>query len=286
MPKKKHLVLAGNDAVYPYVLATLLSAVRSGLPESVEFHLITDRQSIARRGATLHAAALRTGLVTTRGLKIHHVDDGFASEFPLSCHLTPGAYYRLQIPRLLGQDPGTVIYLDCDILVRSSLTPLFCTSLGDSLLAAVAGGSTGGVALSLAPEWGYFNSGVMVLDLDRWRSERVADRALCYIAQNADRIRWADQDALNAVVAGRWLRLDKEWNWQWIHVADGGRSEPRVVHFSSSLKPWHWNSRHPYTSEYRAVLREVGWPGGGVTRPTWRQRLSFIYSGLRVRGAR
>jgi hypothetical protein len=62
-----------------------------------------------------------------------------------------------------------------------------------------------------------FNSGVLVMDLDRWRAESIGTETLRYVADQAGRIAHSDQTALNAVLRGRWLPLHPRWNLQALH---------------------------------------------------------------------
>ena len=96
-----------------------------------------------------------------------------------AAHLTSTAYARLLIPDLLPAHVRRVIYLDGDVLVRRDLSPLFHVELGDAPVAAVrdfAIGSTthdwSGVRESAVPR-PYFNSGLLVIDVARWRSMEV-----------------------------------------------------------------------------------------------------------------
>jgi lipopolysaccharide biosynthesis glycosyltransferase len=85
----------------------------------------------------------------------------------------------------------------------------------------------------------YFNAGVMVIDLDRWKALRIRERALHY-ARTHPTMRFADQEALNAVTGGKWAEFPMEWNCP---VEDDLLDEhhpmdPRIIHFLGPQKPW------------------------------------------------
>ena len=83
-----------------------------------------------------------------------------------------------------------------------------------------------------------------------------------------------DQDVLNGVFAGRWLKLPSVWNVQthfWKpelreRMAATMRDEldvihsPKIVHFNDPTKPWHFGYRHPYRETYFKHLAQSGWP--------------------------
>jgi hypothetical protein len=64
----------------------------------------------------------------------------------------------------------------------------------------------------LSPSTPYCNTGVMVMNLKRWRTEEIARGALEYIRKFPQCVRYPDQDGLNAVLAGAWGLLDPKWN--------------------------------------------------------------------------
>src|ERR1700754_1405959 len=99
--------------------------------------------------------------------------------------------------------------MDVDTLVLGDLGELFTLDLGGRVLAAAIEpsdptlGSPRGLEhhaeVGLPPDLPYFNAGVLVIDLDRWRADEVGVRAVEHVR------RWApdrmDQDALNVAVA-------------------------------------------------------------------------------------
>jgi lipopolysaccharide biosynthesis glycosyltransferase len=174
-------------------------------------------------------------------------------------HITSASYYRLLIPGLLPDDCGRVLYLDCDLVVDGTLDSLWSTELGDRAVGAcpdpvvqflrrAANGTVEGAA--------YFNSGVLLLDLERWRRTGIAERALDHAQSAAGKLRYADQDALNAVVRGEFQPLEARWNFfafsrlrpdiaRSVNQLQAGCEEPSIVHFAGSVKPWHAWCDHP-----------------------------------------
>ena len=95
--------------------------------------------------------------------------------------LSTAALFRILLPDLLPASRTRTIYLDADTLVRRPLGEIWRIDLDNHLLAAVrdagapfpAGPSgTDWRSVGLAPDTDYFNSGLMVLPLDRWRAEQ------------------------------------------------------------------------------------------------------------------
>jgi lipopolysaccharide biosynthesis glycosyltransferase len=174
---------------------------------------------------------------------------------------------RLFMDRVLPEH-GRALYLDCDLLILDDLAPLLATDMGGLPLAAVRDpfqptyGRSGLVMpgwqeLGIPPDREYFNSGVMLFDLETCRRERLFDRAIRFLTEHPEHVGVGDQDALNLAVDDRWLRLDRAWNTAPMSavVVDGCMAygmddvvplqtlvdeEPaaRVMHYMTQLKPW------------------------------------------------
>ncbi len=106
----------------------------------------------------------------------------------------------------------------------------------------------------------YFNSGMMLIDLVRWRAKSITQKVLDYINQNPEKLRFHDQDALNAILYNDWLHLHPQWNAQSNHCNGNHfstrtellepyaetREDPKLIHFCGHVKPWHENCENPY----------------------------------------
>lgn len=186
-------------------------------------------------------------------------------------------WLRLLLPELLP-DAARVLYLDADTLVLEPLDALWSTDLGGALLGAVSNVVATELrthVATIAPDGRFFNSGVLLIDLDLVRTERAFDAVVRYARAEDRRLVWPDQDALNAGIAGRWTELHPRWNaqnslWTWADLAvatfgaasvEDATAHPAILHFEgpSLSKPWHFLSRHPWRAEYLRTLRSTPW---------------------------
>jgi hypothetical protein len=107
--------------------------------------------------------------------------------------------------------------------------------------------------LELPPDDSYFNAGIMLIDVGRWRAADIGRLALQWTAANPDRAELSDQDGLNRVLYGRVVRLDDAWNvlaqWAWQEPADG----VKILHFAGPDKPWQADYTAHGSGEWRAV---------------------------------
>jgi lipopolysaccharide biosynthesis glycosyltransferase len=180
-------------------------------------------------------------------------------------HLTVDTYYRLFLESAFDDSVRRIVYLDSDLVVLGDLARLASVELGGKTVGAVTdfairrwdGPRTCEALKSQAQATGrgYFNAGVLVIDLDAWRGRRVRDVACRFLNENLDRIHCWDQDALNQALADDWHGIDPRWNrmcyWDRPEFDDppfpsevmASLAEPYVVHFTGRRKPWNDN-RH------------------------------------------
>lgn len=198
-------------------------------------------------------------------------------------HFGVVAYFRILIPDLLPGSVHRAIYLDCDTLVLDDVGKLWDSDLRGRCLGAVQDlflprleiGLRRHRSLGLPGRAKYFNSGVLVMDLDRWRSGNIGEKVLDHIERNREYIRFPDQDGLNAVLAGKWTEIDVRWNSP-LHVlmfrswksSPYDRktyfdllSRPAVVHFTGGPKPWQPGCQHPRKFLFLHYLDRTRWAG-------------------------
>lgn len=212
---------------------------------------------------------------------------------PLWGRMPVATYYKLLVPALLPAAVPKAIWLDCDLVVTTDLSRLWDADLAGRHALAVQDqsvpmvSSPDGVAvhreLGLAPDAKYFNAGVMVVNLELWRRDDVAARALEYLRRHRDTVVFLDQEALNAVLSGRWGELDPRWN----RIANPRGAptrapEPWIYHFTGSLKPWVYPGPLRSHSLYFHYLDQTVWTGWRPSRSLTRLALgTYQSSGLR-----
>ena len=119
---------------------------------------------------------------------------GFAA-LPAWGRMTSTTYHRLLLPRLLPEEVTRAIWLDCDLLVTTDLVRLWETDLGGFHLLAVRDSVVPQVSspygirrwreLGLPRSAPYFNAGVMLVDVNRWRDDDIGALADGYLRQTS-----------------------------------------------------------------------------------------------------
>ena len=192
--------------------------------------------------------------------------------------LAPGAHYtidtytRVWLGEFFPATADRVLYLDADMVVVGSIASLWNTDLAGALMGTVdIPGSEQGVALlAMHPEDGYFNAGVLLIDLAQWRATRAEQTVIDYIHAHPERLMY-DQDALNACFHSRRKRLDYRWNVIRPFFREPSvlpleraeieaiRREAIIIHFNGGSKPWSYFCDHPRRAEYEKYLRMTEW---------------------------
>ncbi|WP_412543892.1 glycosyltransferase [Longispora sp. K20-0274] len=179
-------------------------------------------------------------------------------------------YFRCLLPRIYPDSVGRVVYVDADTLVLDDLAPLWNFPLAGRPVAAA--GDLMSVIRDAIDHWHeigldgdapYFNSGVMVIDLRRWREEEICDRVLhrCRIDRHRLLIRgrWPqhDQYGFNVVLHNRWRRLPRRWN----HFPERRSSRPGIVHFLGDTKPGAARTRPEFSRLFYEAVDATPWSG-------------------------
>lgn len=187
-----------------------------------------------------------------RDIIFYDIDSDVIKEFVLSNTWTHAVYYRLFFPLIVPNGIKRLLYLDCDTLVLSDLSELFCEELGDYPVGAVYDNYVRKQALLGITEDGqYFNSGVLLIDTTLWRTQQISERAFDYLNNYPERILYVDQCALNAVLYNNWKKLPFRYNTLYTYLPNGSSlrdlmrfiSDKVIIHFTLE-RPWHMLSKN------------------------------------------
>lgn len=278
------LVIGSSDENYARHLAVAFVSLlmNTTRPERVKLYCIDGGVSKKTRHFMRNAISGLGG-----SLDFIPIDDALYSELDTIKHITRAAYYRISIPNLVGDTVKKVIYLDCDTIVKGDVADLWGVDLGDHYVAAVENMSAHTYEKSGLAQEDYFNSGVLVLNLQAWRDDDVPSRVIEFKKLYPDRISTNDQCALNGVIEGRWKRLPLKWNQQTgvyrssdqvdrfpDDEVEQARQMPAIIHYIGEDKPWNQVCFHPFQGEYWRYAEVIG------MRPPAGMRLAVLRSSL------
>ncbi|PYT85735.1 MAG: hypothetical protein DMG36_27290 [Acidobacteria bacterium] len=154
------------------------------------------------------------------------------------------------------------------VLVFRDLSELFDRPLSSGkILAAVRDSETLSLgddsrivadAMKLPAQGAYFNSGVMLMDLDELRKQNFLERSLEFLETWSGRYRFHDQSAINFVLYGRIDALAEYWNrasWQFDEQDENDLG--CVLHYTRSA-PWLRETPGPA----QALFEQFAWRAG------------------------
>ena len=202
-----------------------------------------------------------------------HVGDALFQDVPVTDRYPKEMYYRLLASQFLPTDVDRVLYLDPDLLVINSLNELWNTDLKQSMFAAASHSTGDGVAtnvnrLRLDTTSAYYNSGVLLMDLEKCRERIEPGEVFAYVKTHAGTILLPDQDVLNALYGETILPLDDLiWNYDarkynYNYFRSGGKATPdwvidhtAILHFCGRAKPWRDGYRYRFGILYRHYMQ-------------------------------
>ena len=203
----------------------------------------------------------------------------------LQKRLSSATLMKLLLPGHLAGRYDKILYLDADLTIHDDVSSIFSLDAGEYALAAVPSGRIWAdrseterqraeehfSALGMTAPYRFFNTGVMLIDVDRWNRNDLSSRALSFIREHPGICLLPDEDALNGVLDGRIAELSPIWNMQ--PVRPGLRimhriACPVIVHHVGVHKPWRrygygkrlFQDRRAYRL-YKAFLTNTPWSG-------------------------
>ena len=187
-------------------------------------------------------------------------------------------FYRLLLSDLLPMSVDRVLYLDGDVIVRTSLIDLWNTNLEGKSLGAVPDALSGTLAyynrLKIPITKGYVNSGVLLINLKYWREYDYAEKFVEFVQRHPESIVLLDQDIINYVAQDSKTFVPMKYNlqtqflyklqYQWFSIYQfrdefvEARISPAIIHYAG-CRPWEEDCKHPYKDEFFKYRAHTIW---------------------------
>lgn len=274
-------IVCSTDGNFIMQTGVMITSVCMSNPGSkISFHVLID-DSVGEKDKQ----ALRTCLDDRYDKIFFYRADSILSSYPkigkINSYISKATYYRLAIPELLP-NLDRVLYLDGDLIVRHSLDNMYHKDLEGVSLYAVSEMDEADQPyerLGYPSYCGYFNAGVLLINLKCWREHESLKLFLDVINNHADKIVAHDQDTLNIVFHDSWRRMPIKYNLLSGHLykremqnpkdrlaygeeMDIAVKDPVIVHFTGPFKPWYHEGRyHPYQKDFEYYLSHTIWKG-------------------------
>lgn len=290
-----NIVCATDDKYVPYCGVMLTSVFENNKDRRVDVYVMIDKPLQERNQDRFAKLASRYGARISYCV----VDKRFLERFPLKGdgidHWSIVTYYRLYASELLPRSVDKVLYLDCDIIVDGSLKGLFDMNWD---------GVAAGVVPDMSTEWmefyqrlgydsskGYFNAGVVLMNLDYWRKHNTGQQCLDWLANNYERVFNNDQDVLNVVLADKKKILPVTYNYQiqlrmpyFFNTFSKelkkdvlNTKHPVIIHYAAELKPWMaYYYSYPFNDVWHKYKKMSLWKNMSDALPAQRKPIAFV----------
>lgn len=230
-----------------------------------------------------------------------------SKELSMNVNLDRGSlsqYARLFVSSVLSAKLDRVLYLDCDIIINKSISELWNLDIKGKTIAALKDAFSKQYRknIDLEPDDIMFNSGVMLIDLDKWRRENIESKLLEFIRKKNGKIQQGDQGALNAILSKETFCLEPRFNSVTIFYdfsyeemmvyrkpvnfypreeIELAVREPSIIHYTTSFlskRPWYEGCEHKYVAEWFKYKDMSPWSD----KPLWTEKRKNGIKGLYV----
>jgi len=260
-----------------YIMPTgvmMYSVCVNNVEDNIVFHIVTIGVSSEEK-RKLYNTVSQFG---NKSVNFYDTKELDLSVLPMisNSHVTIATYFRLFLTKLLPQNLNRIIYLDGDIVVRQSLSSLWEFDIENCAVAAVEEYCVPDSVferLQYAKEIGYFNAGVLLINLEFWRSNNLMSAFVDFVSKYSDSIRYHDQDVLNYVLKKHKKSLPIKYNLTTNYLLSnhecGDRRNLQVIyeaikdcvilHFTGEGNPWCTSCLHPFRSSFFKYQAQTIW---------------------------
>lgn len=269
MPELKTItVVVVSDNHYLPMVAAQIKSIEANLNKEYLLDLWIISDNIKLKNQKKMESSINTDITTInwKGVK-EIIPKNFRlpldkSTFPLSIYL-----FNF-IPYILPPTTEKAIYLDADIINCRDLTELWNFDLGDFIVGAVKdqrirtfecdwGGILNYQQLGLSGSNKYLNSGVLLINLEKWRYCNITEKALQSVEENVKYAIYPEQYGLNIALHRQWLELNSLWNF---FATTNNYSSPYNIHFVDRKPIYGTYKNNPaYRQLFYYYLHKTAW---------------------------
>lgn len=288
MDNKINIVFASDDN-YAQHIAVVIASIMAKTKEKICFFVINDNISLEKITKLENTA----DKFNTTIKFIDVLEEQFKNVY-LSGHVSKAAYFRLALAEVLPENIKKVIYLDIDLLVYDDIAKLWAYDVKEYALAAVPdfGIMASGrlvrqkeEVIGLPKGKLYFNSGVLLINLEKWRQGNYTKQILEII--NKNQFPHHDQDVLNKLFMENWLPVNLRWNVippvynlfpkvlfnkVFKKQALEAKRSPAIIHYAGRYKPWEFSLHTGFNDMYYKYLKQTAFANEKMPKPSKNMR--------------
>lgn len=286
-PNIAHIVYASDDKFAEILGVSLVSLYENSKDMDDIIVYVLDSGITAENKEKLNSIPRKYGWTQISWIPAQDISKVLAMEVKVD-RGSLSQYARLFVSSDLPADLDRVLYLDCDIVINKSIKELWNLDLHGKTIAALndAFSTSYRANIGLQKNDIMFNSGVMLIDLKRWKEQKIEERLLKFIESKNGKIQQGDQGALNAVLSHDTYCFEPRFNSVTIFYdfsykelliyrkpAKGYYSEnevqeavrePVIIHYTTSFlskRPWITGCQHRYLDVWLKYKELSPWAG-------------------------
>lgn len=193
-----NIAFSSDNNYAPYLAVSILSVLKNNSKSEICFYILDF-------GIDNNNKEIIAKIVCNHGksIKFISVDKDEFANFPITInYISLATYARLNITQYVP-DVDKLLYIDVDTLTNGSLNDLWNTDIEQYSLAACKDFfieiEQADYKAKIGLENHYFNAGVLLINMQRWRELNVLEMSLTWLNKYKDIIKYQDQDILNGI---------------------------------------------------------------------------------------
>lgn len=273
MDNKINIVFASDNNYAQHTAVAMASVlVNTKVPQKIQFYLIDDKIQPENKEKITKTVQNLGGNIEFIKIKNSRLEDCYVSG-----ELSRASYFRLDIANILDESIEKIIYLDCDLLVYDDIEKMWQLDMGGKPVAATCDLGIMASArvrkqknkfIGLPFDAPYFNAGVLIMDLKKWRDGNYAEAIIALATQN--KYPNHDQDALNKFFMNNWQEIPLRWDVippvfnLFLKIvtkpdlrkkAIEAKLNPAIFHYAGGYKPWEYEIHDGFNDKYYEYLK-------------------------------
>lgn len=280
-----HILYQSSDAFAPVTGISILSLLENNKEaESITIHLFANAilENNLEKIKSIIDNYGRTLIVYNINEYIDDIKDMGAVAYAGS--YTP--YVKWFVGQIVDSSISRILYLDGDVIVDGSLFDLWNTSMENKPLAIAKDcmSSKFKQMLGLNTEQNYYNTGVMLFNLDAWRCGDYCTQYLDHLKNKHSDYPYVEQDVVNIIYNKDIATLDLRYNFISLYSVfsiediyniyhlnpqlfyskecyQAAKQQPIIIHYPTVFlgRPWQSNNSNPLSYKYEVYKSLSPW---------------------------
>lgn len=264
-------VAYGIDTNFLYGCAVSIVSILIQNPDKIfNFHVFIDdsmsNDNIARFREI--CSTYNTNII------LYYIDAKNLGKLPTTKNWSHAIYFRFIIADYFKNKIKYLLYLDADVICHNKINELVSLGLDGQIAAVVAerdekwwinrANSLDTPSIST----GYFNSGVMYINLLNWQEQKITEKSIDLLMNEAlaAKLSYPDQDVLNILLMGKIIYLKNIFNTQFsLNYELKDKFDYPVnkntvfIHYVGPTKPWHEWASYPSAEPFSRARLASPW---------------------------